>query len=320
MPKGKSNSRVLRQLAEDFLQSIPGDREMLENEGEDLATSLVRQWITYDGNATLFLGDRQFYFVLGRTPLGNFRITPVAAGPGWTKQLMGDWKVSPDNLAEAFDQLNRGQSAEVINGDGVPLRIWVDPKKRSRGVESLVKVKAQPAAKRDYLKIATDLVESQLGNSVNSGELAALARSLAKQWQQHEGFGCILLDDRRQLVFELTEHADGTCNVAVRRKSLDLASFLSSSGFPSDALGELIAKINLGQEFDFRDRQGVRRRLSYDPKAMRIHIHAIDLAPSSATSRTPPIFCPKCSAVLKPWRDGEREQACSHCGHIMLPE
>ncbi len=91
MLKRRFDSRALRQLAEEFLRSIPGDREILESEREDLATSLVRQWITYDGNAALFLGDRQFYFDLGSTPLGKLRVVPSPAGRGWTKQLIGDW-------------------------------------------------------------------------------------------------------------------------------------------------------------------------------------------------------------------------------------
>ncbi len=59
MRQRKFNSRALRRLAEELFQQIVGDGDFPEGEREDFVTSLVRQWITYDGNATLFLGERR---------------------------------------------------------------------------------------------------------------------------------------------------------------------------------------------------------------------------------------------------------------------
>ena len=42
-----------------------------------------------------------------------------------------NWKISADDLPAAISQLNCGQSAEVVNGEGVPLRLWTDPKRMS---------------------------------------------------------------------------------------------------------------------------------------------------------------------------------------------
>ena len=67
MPKRKFDSRALRQLAEELIQRIAQDEEIPEGEREDCVTSLVRQWITYDGNATVFVGEQQIYLVLGKT-------------------------------------------------------------------------------------------------------------------------------------------------------------------------------------------------------------------------------------------------------------
>src|SRR6266567_1012384 len=50
MSKRNVNSRALRQLALELLQQIAEDDEIPEGEREDFATSLVRQWITYDGS------------------------------------------------------------------------------------------------------------------------------------------------------------------------------------------------------------------------------------------------------------------------------
>src|SRR2546427_6010809 len=109
------NSQALRQLAEELLSQIAEEGALTAEEREDLTTALVRQWITYAGNATLLLGEEQVYLVLGRTPLGKPCVVPEPALPGWIKQLIQDWKIDPDDLGEIIDQLNRGQSAETVN-------------------------------------------------------------------------------------------------------------------------------------------------------------------------------------------------------------
>ncbi|MBI3467474.1 MAG: hypothetical protein HY000_31075, partial [Planctomycetes bacterium] len=197
MARSKFNSRVLRQLAEDLLDKVAEDQGISADEREDGVTSLVRQWMTYDGNATVFIGDQQVYLTLGKTPLGRPCIVPEPAFATWTKQLTLDWGIDPDDLEDVFDQLNRGQSAEVINSDGVPLRLWVNPKERSRGVEPLVKEEIPPGTERDYRKIAADLLEQHFGESFDPEEIEALACSIAKQWQQYDGHACLFLDEHQ---------------------------------------------------------------------------------------------------------------------------
>lgn len=147
MPARKTNSRALRQLAKELVQVLAEEGEVEEDQQADLATSLVRQWITYDGNATLFLGEQQVYIVLGKTPLGKPHPIPDAAPPGWLKRISGDWKIDPHDLPDIIEQLNRGQSAEVANGEDIPLQLWVNPRERSKGVEPLVKRPIQPGGK-----------------------------------------------------------------------------------------------------------------------------------------------------------------------------
>ena len=317
MRKIATDSRALRHLAEQLLVEIAEDEVIPEAEWGDLATSLVRQWVSYDGNATLFLGGRQVYLVLGQTPLGKPCVVPLAAPEGWLKQLSREWKVRSDDLPEVLDQLNRGQSAEVINADGVPLRLWVNPREKGRGVEPLGKGNVRPGARRDYLQMAAaDLVE-QFGSSLDPEQRDELARSVAKQWHQHEGHACLFIGGHQQLVIKLNEHGDGTCEVVSRRMAVDLESALSSFGFPAEVLPQLIAGINLHQQIDFRDRQGVRCRLRFDPKAERIEVRPVDLVPPTVPSQTPPVLCPHCTAVLRPWQEGERQQTCLHCGHTI---
>src|SRR5690242_8133807 len=110
--KNRRNARILRQLAESLLRRV-SQGEIPDAVLDELATSLVRQWITYDGNATLFLLGQQIYLILSKTPQGEPCIVPEPALPGWKRQLIRDWKIGPEELAAAFEQLNRGQSAEV---------------------------------------------------------------------------------------------------------------------------------------------------------------------------------------------------------------
>jgi len=118
---------------------------------------------------------------LGRTPLGKSCIIPAPGLVGWTKQLTEDWKIDPDDLDEIFDQLNRGQSAEVINGDGIPLRLWVNPKEKGRGVEPLIEEPVAPGRKPDYRKIAATELEQQFGAELDPAEMEELICSIAKQ-------------------------------------------------------------------------------------------------------------------------------------------
>lgn len=314
MGKRKFNSRALRQLAEELFRRVAGDEEFPDDERADFVTSLVRQWITYDGNATLFLGDRQVYLVLGRTPLGNPCVVPEPGLHGWVRELTGDWKVSPDDIPDILDQLNLGQSAEVVNGDGIPLRLWVNPRERGRGVEPLVQEDIPPGTKRDYRKIAASELVRHFGGELGSEELDELACSVASQWQQFDGHACLFIDGHEQFHFRITEHGGGS-KLVTRQLRIDLDSALSSFGFTPDVFPEVIARLNLGQQIEFRDRQGVHYRLWHDPKARRLCHQPLDPVPPAPVASLPPFVCPKCTAVLRPWRESEAQQTCPLCGH-----
>jgi hypothetical protein len=314
MQRMKVNPRALRRLAEAFLDEVAGGEDIPQGEREDFVTSLVRQWLTYDGTAAVFLGDEQVYLALGRTPLGRPCVDPEPAGQGWVRRLTRDWRISPEDLPEVLDQLNRGQSAEVVNGDGVPLRLWVNPKERRRGVEPLVTENVCLPAARDYCRMAADELEQQFGDGLDPEEVDELARSVAGQWRRYDGHACLFLDGRRQLVLTLHGHGDGTCEVVTGTMSVELDRLLSFLGFPPEVFPELIARINLGQEIGFRDRSGVQSRLWHDPKARGVCVRPFDPVLPPVPGLAPPILCLKCTAVLRPWRDGEQRQTCPLCG------
>jgi hypothetical protein len=279
MQNKTSNSRALRQLAEELLIKIAEHEDLLDADREDLATSLVRQWITYDGTATFFLREQQIYFGLARSPLGRFFVAPQPDLPGWMNRLREDWKISPDDLPDVMRQLNMGQSAEVTNTDGIPLRLWVNPKERSKGVEPLVKEPVPPGRKRDYRKIAGHQLERQFGTTLTADEMESLACSVAKQWQQYQGHACLFLNGEQQLHFILTEEENGGCNVVTERRSINLESSLSSLGVPPEVAPDLIVPLNLGQEVEFRGKSGSPSVLWHDPRTEQFLIREINPIP-----------------------------------------
>src|SRR5438270_346815 len=111
MSKRNANSQVFRHLAEDLVRRIAEAGDIPEWGQEDLVTSLVRQWVSYGGCASLFLGERQLYFLLKTTPLGKPFVVSESVRAGWRERLLQDWKIDPDDLPDVFEQLNRGQSA-----------------------------------------------------------------------------------------------------------------------------------------------------------------------------------------------------------------
>lgn len=312
--KKSSTSRILRQLAAGLIEQMAEDGAVSDVDQEALVTSLVRQWVTYDGCATLILGDEQVYLSLDKTPLGKPRVFGEPAMPGWMKQLTRDWKINPEDLPDVIEQLNRGQSAEVTNEDNLPLRLWVNPKERSRGVEPLVKQPLPEGVKRDYRKIADVQMEQHFGRELDDDEMNALAASVARQWQKHKGHACLFVGGQ-ELVLTLTEEANGGCCVTTERRPTGIDGLLQSIGFPPPAVPDVLARINLGQEIEFRDREGADSVLWHDPAAQRICVRSNASPPPPAPRiGASPIMCPRCGAVLRPWQDADAHQNCPLCG------
>ncbi len=256
----------------------------------------MRQWITYDGNATLFIGERQLYLVLGKAPIRSVYVIPERSPASWMNQLIQDWKISRDELPLLIGQLNLGQSVETINRDGLPIRLWVNPKEKSKGVEPLVQQPIPPGQKRDYRKIAGAHLEQIFGSELEPRAMDELACSVAKQWQQYQGHACLFFREDRQVSLTLTEQANGSCKVAVARERSGLESLLSSLKVPNEIIPNMIARINLGQEVEFQDRDGVRSVLGYNPKAKRVTVRPLPLRTPVKPSDVQPLCCPKCAA------------------------
>lgn len=313
MAKSRSNTRALRQLAENLVEQMGQELSLTDSDRADLATSLVRQWITYDGHAD---PEHQIYLHLARTPLGRPHPIPEAGLLGWIDQLATDFQIDPEDVPDMLGQLNRGQSAEVVNREGVPVRVWVNPKEKSHGAEKLVRQVVPGPLKRDYIKIAAHELTQQFGESLDPDEMNILVHSVARQWQKFGGYACLFVNDQ-QLMTVLTEQPDGGCNTKTRWIDVEINATLTSLGFSEDAIPEVIARLNCGQEIEFRDGQGVAWLLWHDPRQRKIVKDRLTARQPAPASGGLPIFCPRCTAVLTPWKATDANQTCPLCGHVI---
>jgi hypothetical protein len=313
MPRSKSDSRALRQLAENLLRQTFGEYGLSGEEIDELATSLVRQWVTYEGHATLFINGRQVVFVRGWTPLGKDHVYQELGPPEGLSRFLEDWKINPEDMPEVYEQLNRGQSAEVTNADGLPVRISVDPKTKINRCEPLASEPVTARPKRDYHKLAAYSVDSELGPGLDDGEKAALADSVARQWQKYQGHACLFTAGKK-LVFTLVEQEDGGCLVGHQSRPNNLGPQLCSLGFAPQAIPGVIARINLDQEIEFEDHQGARWCIWHDPSIEQLRFRPLGQPQPAASDGLPPALCPRCNALLSMWQEGQSRQTCPQCG------
>lgn len=122
MARDRDRSRKLRQLADKLMAQVP--ETLFSASAADLSTSLVRQWLTGDGHATLIFGPQQHYFRVRFDTNGEVRLdlhlAPIAP---WFSAVARDWEIDEEELHKAVGQMNLGQSAQVENRRGEPLRL-----------------------------------------------------------------------------------------------------------------------------------------------------------------------------------------------------
>jgi hypothetical protein len=321
MARKKSNSATLRRIAEQEVEKLALQLGLPDSDRRDWVTSVVRQWLTYDGCAYLFPDeDRQGVLFLKRTPLGRYRVELVAAKAGFIKTACQDWHIDADEIPEIVEQLNRGQSAEVTNRDGQAVRFWVDPKANRQGVEPVEK-KAPQSNRRDMdlTKVVPKILRYTLKEELDPNELDTIAASVVKQWRRFDGHACVFLDQQRALFLHYHDHKDGTYDTRVETwQRNDLVSHLATFGVARDDVTDALVQLNLAEPFRFEDERGIRRRLSFDPRVKQFGVDPPVGSRPQAEPVTPPILCPQCSAVLAPWRCDQQEQNCRFCGQTVL--
>jgi hypothetical protein len=118
----------LRKIAESQVDNQFGDRDAsVRNE---LATSLVRHWITNDGYAGFVTPTRQYWFQMVAKG-EQLEVGCVEAKGNWGRMLLRDWRVAEDEIPALLHQLNLCQSASWRTTDGRTIRLGIDPKERT---------------------------------------------------------------------------------------------------------------------------------------------------------------------------------------------
>jgi hypothetical protein len=118
----------LRKIAESVLDSFLGGLDAAVR--DELATSLVRQWITNDGHAGFVTPTRHFWFRL--VPKGDGVEVGFSPAEGnWGRVLSADWGVDEEEIPGLLYRLNLCQSVLCRNADGRTIRLRVEPKEQT---------------------------------------------------------------------------------------------------------------------------------------------------------------------------------------------
>lgn len=281
MARDRNRSLWLRQLADTLMAQVP--EAVLTSPRPDLSTSVVRQWLTYDGHATLIFGADQHYLRPAHGPGGEARfdchLVPVDA---WLRKCMSEWDCSNEVLVRAIRQLNLGQSAQVENRRGEYLRLWVNPKDRSKGIERLGPT--PPAAapgERNLAAVARHQIET-LFEHLGEREKEDLAAALVRQWALHDGHA-LLLTPKAKVHIVVTLVPQGT-EMTTRTLATSLPQKLLNCGLAPEDIPPLLHVLNLGLPLEVTDERGCRCQILTDPKNARVYMNEVP-PPSSVVSQ-----------------------------------
>jgi hypothetical protein len=118
----------LRKIAEHTLAKYLGDLDA--GLRDELATSLVRQWVTNDGHAGFVTPTHKFWFQMVLKGEGvEVGFNPVEGK--WAHYLSERWHVDEGEIPGLLHQLNLCQSVLCRNADGHRIRLRVEPKERT---------------------------------------------------------------------------------------------------------------------------------------------------------------------------------------------
>jgi hypothetical protein len=104
---------------------------------QDLATSLVRQWVTSGGHAGLVTRSHHFWFRIVRTDGGGYEVGFDAQPPRFLEVLRRAG-VAEESIPGLLHQLNLCQSVRCRTQDGRFLRLGMNARERA--------LRAEPAA------------------------------------------------------------------------------------------------------------------------------------------------------------------------------
>jgi hypothetical protein len=117
----------LRKIAENELAGCFSDLD--DAARDELATSLVRQWLANDGHAGLVTRTHQCWFQLVAKEDG-VEVGCSKAEGNWGRVLSRDWQVDEKDVPGLLHRLNLCQTARCRTADGRTIRLRVEPKER----------------------------------------------------------------------------------------------------------------------------------------------------------------------------------------------
>ena len=117
---------ALRTIAEHELNACFGN--LSPNTRDELATSLVRQWITSDGAAMVVTRDHHFRFNLSRLGDGNTQVVRKVEAGVFIEHLRRS-RVIEDEIPRLLHELSVCQSTRCYTDYGEELQLRVDPAK-----------------------------------------------------------------------------------------------------------------------------------------------------------------------------------------------
>src|SRR5206468_5605957 len=139
--------------------------------------------------ASLIFGNEQHYFRPTPGPGSelHFDLHRVPVG-AWFRQSMSSWEFGAEELSKAIRQLNLGQSAQIENRRGEFLRLWINPKERSKGIERLGGPKPDSAPEgRNLAKVAESQINILFAERIGAKEKQELIAALVQQWEKYDG-------------------------------------------------------------------------------------------------------------------------------------
>ncbi|MBO0699152.1 MAG: hypothetical protein J2P46_12215 [Zavarzinella sp.] len=275
-----TRSQTLRYLAEQFLAGLPD--EVLTSPRRDLATSLVRQWLTNDGQAALFLGS-DLHFLRARVsgPTTASVEGMKVDARAWNRHAMRDWDIDPDVWNEGMRQLNLGQSAVIETRRGESLRLWVNGRERRRGIEPLSPPRDEhPRPKMDLAQIARDELDDVFGTAIDPATRDVLAEAVAREWASNGGHAVLFtLGATFHLTFKV--HPDGTSDRTAERLPTDLPDRLRACGVATDDLPHFLHALNLGHPVEIMTGDGEPVRFVVDPVHAEVAMQRLGSRPDT---------------------------------------
>jgi hypothetical protein len=125
-------SNALRKIAEHELEAcLPGLNPLTRDE---LATSVVRQWIGNDGNAVILTPEFNFWFCIKKVEDGGTQVVRDRQPQTFVDHMRGS-RVIEEEIPGLLHELNVRQSVQCVTDYGQKVRLRVDPGKRGFFVE-----------------------------------------------------------------------------------------------------------------------------------------------------------------------------------------